>query len=266
MSNYQHILAQAKQLILDVGGFIQTEARNFDYKLVEHKGLNDLVSYVDKTAEQKLVAGLSSIIPGCGFIAEEGTASHRDEEFIWIVDPLDGTTNFTHGLPVFAISVALMHHETLVLAMVYEVNKEELFWAIKGQGAFCNDKPIQVSERARLSESLIATGFPYNKFEETDNYLKILKEFMLTTHGIRRLGSAAVDLCYVACGRFEGFYEYNLSAWDVAAGILIVQEAGGQVSDFQGGPDYLFGKQIIAAGKVHDAMQQTIKKHWVHTN
>jgi myo-inositol-1(or 4)-monophosphatase len=124
MSNYQEILAQAKQLILDVGGFIQAEARNFDYNLVEQKGLNDLVSYVDKTAEQRLVTGLSNIIPGCGFIAEEGTAGHQDEAFIWIVDPLDGTTNFTHGLPVFAISVALMHNDSLVLGMVYEVNKE----------------------------------------------------------------------------------------------------------------------------------------------
>ena len=263
MSNYQDILAQAKQLILDVGSFIQTEAQNFDYNLVEQKGLNDLVSYVDKTAEQRLVEGLSNIIPGCGFIAEEGTASHQDEAFIWIVDPLDGTTNFTHGLPVFAISVALMHNDSLVLGMVYEVNKEELFSAIKGQGAFCNDKPIHVSERATLDESLLATGFPYNKFEETDNYLKILKEFMFISHGIRRLGSAAVDLCYVASGRFEGFYEYNLNPWDVAAGILIVQEAGGHVSDFQGGQDYLFGKHIIAAGKVHNAMQQTIIKHWV---
>jgi myo-inositol-1(or 4)-monophosphatase len=256
------ITEQAVELLRNVGLFIQQEAARFDHRVVEEKGLNDLVSYVDKEAEKLLVAGLSELLPGCGFIAEEGTAKNQDERYLWIVDPLDGTTNFTHGLPVYSISVALLQDKELVAGIVYELNHDEMFVACKHGGAFCNGKPISVSDRPVLAQSLLATGFPYYNFAGMNNYLDILRDFMQATHGLRRLGSAAVDLAYVACGRFEGFFEYNLNSWDVAAGALIVQEAGGKVSDFSGGDKFLFGREIIAAGPVHGEMQQTIARHW----
>lgn len=260
--NFKKVAEQAERLVLKTGDFIHRESEIFDQRKVEKKGFNDLVSYVDKSAEQMLVDGLRKILPEAGFIAEEGTASNNSEDLLWIIDPLDGTTNFTHGLPVFSISVALMHLNELVLGIVYEVNRKEMFMAIRGEGATCNGRRIRVSPKTDLQDSLIATGFPYYDFNRTDTYLEILKSFMQGTHGVRRLGSAAVDLAYVACGRFEGFYEYNLNAWDVAAGILLVQEAGGVVSDFSGGDDYLFGREIIAACRVHGAMQSIIADQW----
>ena len=259
-------LVKISQLTIDlsreVGAYIREEANGFDYHIVEEKGLNDLVSYVDKTAEEKIVKGLREILPDAGFIPEEGTAGYTKEEYRWVVDPLDGTTNFTHGLPVYAVSIALMHREELVVGVVYEINKDEMFWAAKGKGAWLNDEPIKVSNRTKLSESLLATGFPYYNFEQMSAYLKILNEFMQSTHGLRRMGSAAVDLAYVACGRFEGFFEYNLNAWDVAAGSLIVKEAGGEVTDFSLGSNFLFDREIIAGGKVLKEMQAIITKYW----
>ena len=229
---------------------------------IEYKGINDLVSFVDKTAERKLVDGLAMLIPEAGFIAEEGTVNKKGQTYNWIIDPLDGTTNFIHSLPVFSISVALMRNEEVVLGVVYEVNKEECFYAVKGSKAFCNGQPIQVSPSLKLSESLLATGFPYYDFDKMDAYLSILKDFMQHSHGLRRLGSAAVDLAYVACGRFEAFFEYNLKPWDVAAGTLIVQEAGGIVTDFKNSDDFIFGGEILAANTVHSEALQVIKKHW----
>ena len=171
---------------------------------MEHKGLHDMVSYVDQETEKQLVAGLRELLPEAGFITEEGTAAKaRTEEYNWIIDPLDGTTNFMHGLPVYSVSVALMHRDELVVGVVYEVISDECFRAALGGGAFCNEQPIHVSAAANLNKSLIATGFPYNKFDQMDAYLKMLGAFMQSTHGVRRLGSAAVDLAYVAAGRFE---------------------------------------------------------------
>jgi myo-inositol-1(or 4)-monophosphatase len=259
-------LVKISQLTIDlsreVGAYIRKEAKGFNYDVVEEKGLNDLVSYVDKTAEEKIVKGLREILPEAGFITEEGTAGYSTEEYRWIVDPLDGTTNFTHGLPVYAVSIALMHRDELMVGVVYEINKDEMFWAVKGNGAWMNGDPIKVSNRTNLSESLLATGFPYYNFEQMPAYLKILNEFMQSTHGLRRMGSAAVDLAYVACGRFEGFFEYNLNAWDVAAGSLIVKEAGGEVTDFSLGSNFLFDREIIASGKVLKEMQAIITKYW----
>ena len=262
MINLENILEKTKALTVEVGSYIANEAAQFDHSVVEEKGLNDLVSYVDKTAEAKLVDGLSEILPEAGFIAEEGTASHQEEEYRWIIDPLDGTTNFTHGLPVFAISIALMQGNEVILGVVYEINRKEMFEAQLGKGAKMNNVAISVSSREKLGDSLLATGFPYWDFKEMASYLKILDEFMKSTHGLRRMGSAAVDLAYVACGRFEGFFEYNLNAWDVAAGSLIVSEAGGTVTDFGGGSEFLFGREIIAAGKPYLEMKEVISKHW----
>jgi len=258
----QQLLQDVIVLVKETGDFIRQESLKFDHSKIEYKGKNDLVSYVDKEAEERLVTGLSEILPGSGFIAEEGTSTHKSDTYNWIIDPLDGTTNFTHGLPIFAISIALLKRGELALGVVYEVNKDECFHAVKGQGAFLNHMPIRVSPIKTIDKALLATGFPYYDFDQMKQYLNIINEFMQTTHGLRRMGSAAVDLAYTACGRFEGFFEYNLNAWDVAAGALIVQEAGGTVTDFKGGKDFLFGRQIVAGNVTQPHMLQTIQKYW----
>jgi myo-inositol-1(or 4)-monophosphatase len=252
------------QACLTVGDFIRKEGLAFDRSRIEFKeGFNNLVSYVDKEAEHMLVDALRKIMPEAGFITEEGTASTHDQlEYNWIIDPLDGTTNFLHGLPPFAISVALAHKDQTVLGVVYEVNRDECFHAHQGGGAFCNTNRIHVSPIDTLGESLLATGFPYYHSDKMESYLTIIRTFLNKTHGIRRLGSAAVDLAYVACGRLEGFFEYNLNPWDVAAGAFIVQEAGGKVTDFKGENNFLFGGELIAAGPIHPHMQQIIREHW----
>ncbi len=258
----EQVLDQLKAVMLEAGQFIRTEGYEFNTDHIEHKGFNDLVSYVDKETEKTLVKGCSDILPEAGFITEEGTNTNREEEYNWIIDPLDGTTNFTHGLPVFSISIALMRNKSIVLGAVYEINRDEFFSAIAGKQATCNDRPISVSKAQTLDSSLLATGFPYYNFDKMPQYLQILNDFMQTTHGLRRLGSAAVDLAYVACGRFEGFFEYNLNAWDVAAGAFIVQQAGGVVTDFSGGDDYIFGRSIIAGCAVQGDMQKMIAERW----
>ena len=258
----ENILQPSIDLIKQVGEFIHQKSLTFNTSSIEKKGFNDLVSYVDKQAEEKLVDGLTIILPQSGFIAEEGTSNKKGDEYNWIIDPLDGTTNFTHGLPVYAISVALMKDKEIVLGIVYEINRQECFYSVKGGKAFCNEQEINVSPINQLGDSLLATGFPYYDFEQMDKYLKILNEFMQSTHGLRRMGSAAVDLAYVACGRFEGFFEYNLNAWDVAAGAFIVQQAGGSVTDFSGGSDYVFGREILAGCEVHSQILKVVKDHW----
>ncbi len=264
MTNISHIHTQTEQLIRKVGDFICAESAHFSSDKIEYKGKNNLVSYVDKTAEKMLVTGCSDILPNCGFINEE-TGEHKGtNDFVWIIDPLDGTTNFTHGLPVYAISVALQQKEETILGFVYYMSMNEMFSAIKGQGAFLNGKQIFVSERNNIGDSLIATGFPYMDFAWMDEYIETLKAFLRASQGMRRMGSAAIDLAYVACGRFEGFWENKLSAWDVAAGVLLVEEAGGKVTDFLGGNNYLFGKQIIASNrKIHAEMRKIIMKQFV---
>ena len=245
--------------------FIRQEAVTFDRGKVELKGLHDLVSYVDQETERKLVAGLRQLLPEAGFITEEGTAGPdtHTEEFTWIIDPLDGTTNFVHGLPVYAISVALLHHKELVVGVVHEVNRDESFRTVRGGGAFCNDQPIHVTDIPDLNSSLIATGFPYKDFGKMNPFLQILGTFMTRSHGVRRLGSAAVDLAYVAAGRCEAFFEFNLNSYDVAAGILLVREAGGRVTEFLIDGDPLFGRELVASnGLLHAEMQATIGEFW----
>ena len=258
----QLIMNKVRRLAKETGAFIRTEGRSFSKEMIEYKGFNDLVSYVDKQAEKQITSVLQKILPEAGFVTEEGTISKTGKTFTWIVDPLDGTTNFAHGLPVFAVSIGLMHHHEIILGVVYEINRDECFYAISGEPACCNDATIHVSAETRLSGALLATGFSCYNFEKMPAYLQLLNSFMETTHGLRRMGSAAVDLVYVACGRFEGFFEYNLNAWDVAAGAFIVQQAGGKVTDFSDGNNYIFGKEIAAACGVHNEMIRVIQKHW----
>jgi myo-inositol-1(or 4)-monophosphatase len=250
MINYKIICGEIVKAVSETGKFILTESSRFDPERTEKKGLNNFVSYVDKGSEKMLVEKLGSILPEAGFITEEGTSSKKGVSYCWVIDPLDGTTNFLHGLHPYSISVALMEDDEIVAGVVYEAGGNEVFTAWKNGGAWLNNNHVHVSSASSLSDSLIATGFPYYDFSRLGRFMDTLTHFCKTTHGIRRLGSAAIDLAYVACGRFECFYEYGLHPWDVAAGILLIREAGGRVSDFSGNEKNISGDEIVAANSL----------------
>jgi myo-inositol-1(or 4)-monophosphatase len=261
MFNYENICQEVILLVKYTGRYIRKNLNTRGDMNIETKSLHNYVTNIDKTAEEMLVKGLRKILPGSGFIAEEGTSNFRDEIYNWVIDPIDGTTNFIHGLPPFAISVALMEKNEVIIGVIYEIGLDECFYAWKGSSAFLNNKEIRVSNASKIKDSLIATGFPYTEFKHLDRFMETMHFFMMNSHGLRRLGSAATDIAYVACGRFEGFYEYGLNAWDVAAGILIVKQAGGKISDFRGGGDYLFGGEIIATNSaVFDEFVEVVGK------
>jgi len=232
--NYEKIIMQFADLAKEVGIYLRNEQHKLKSDDIQKKGPHDFVSYADKTAEQKLVDQLKIILPEAGLIAEENSVKRIDKDLMWIIDPLDGTTNYIHGMSPFAISIGLMENQKMVGGVVYEVGLKECFYAWKGGKAFLNGHEINVTSTKNLSDSLIATGFPYYDYSRLEPFMKTLSYFIQNTHGVRRLGTAATDLIYVACGRLEGFYEYGLSPWDVAAGAFIVQQAGGIVSDYKG--------------------------------
>jgi len=253
-SIYQQLTLATCEIARLAGKFMADERKNFDDSKIETKGLHDLVSYVDKESEKQIIEELQKLLPESGFIAEEGTSSKHGERFNWVIDPLDGTTNYIQGIPFYAVSIGLLDGDELVSGVVYEVGRDECFYAWKDGGAYLNGEPIRVSERGDIHDALLATGFPYNDFSNLDAYLEFLKWTMTKARGVRRLGSAATDLAYVACGRFDAFWEYDLKPWDVAAGALIVKEAGGTVTDYKGGNDYLFGREIVASNKLLDKL------------
>lgn len=258
--NLEHICINVCELAKEVGSFIKEEQKKVSATDIETKSINSLVSYVDKTAEQKIVTVLKTLLPEAGFITEENTIAENKKDFTWIVDPLDGTTNFLHGLPCYSISIGLMHEEKMVLGVVYEINLDECFYAWGNSQAYLNKQIIQVSKTSLLKNSLIATGFPYYDYEQMDSYMNLFKHLMYHSRGLRRIGSAAVDLAYLACGRFDVFYEYSLQPWDVAAGTFIVQQAGGKVSDFKGGYNYIFGKELISSNSLlHQEFSDNVK-------
>jgi len=260
---YPQITSSVVEIAKKAGAFIREQRKIFDPTKIEYKGLNDLVSYVDKTAEQIIVAGLEELLPKAGFITEEKTKTKLAERFNWIIDPLDGTTNFIHGLPVFSVSIALKEYDELVSGVVYEVNQNECFYASKGSPAYLNGNEIKVSANATVASSLLATGFPYYDFTKQPAYINLFTELMKNSHGLRRMGSAAVDLAYTACGRFDAFYEYNLNAWDVAAGILIVKQAGGDVINFTGGDEVIDARELVATnGKITGELLDYIQKYF----
>lgn len=228
--------------------------------------MNQLVSYVDRKAEVILVEGLGKLVPNATFLTEEQTVENKQSELQWIIDPLDGTTNFLYNIPVFAVSVALQHAGKTVVGIVYEINRDECFYAWQGGGAWLNEQKIRVSETQTLAQAFVATGFSVDSFGRLSPHLKVVSHFIQHTRGVRRLGSAATDLAYVACGRFDLFFEYNLNPWDVAAGVLLVQEAGGVVTDFSGSDNYLYGKEMMAAsGAVHALALPVIQKAFYPT-
>lgn len=245
--NLEEICLAASKVARRAGKFIADERKRFDVNEVISKGQRDLVSYVDVNAEKMIVEGLKKIIPDAGFLTEEKTVAESASSLRWIIDPLDGTTNFIHSVPPYSVSIALQHDDDILIGIVYEINLGECFYAWKNGGSFMNGDRISVTKTETLASSLTATGFPYKEFPGTDRFFSTLRFLFNNTHGVRRLGSAAVDLAYVACGRFDGFFEYNLNPWDVAGGALIVREAGGIVSDFESGNNFLFGKEIIAS-------------------
>jgi len=258
-----NIANQVIEIAKQAGDFIRQERKTFDSDKIEYKGLNDMVSYVDKTAERIIVEGLRKVLPEAGFITEEKTTTIVGERYNWIIDPLDGTTNFIHGLPAFSVSIALKEYDELVLGVVYEINQDECFYAWKDAPAYLNGKEIGVSKNTTVGTSLLATGFPYYDFGKQAAYIELFAELMKSSHGLRRIGSAAVDLAYTACGRFDAFYEYNLNAWDIAAGVVIVKQAGGQVVNFKGGSEVLETRELLATnGRITDEMLTSIQKYF----
>jgi myo-inositol-1(or 4)-monophosphatase len=247
-------LNKAGELVIataqEAGSYIRKEQKSFSAKQINVKGLHDFVTHVDKASEEFIYSKLKDLIPDAGFLGEEQTSEITGKDYKWIVDPLDGTTNFIHGLHPYSVSIGLMKENDLVLGVVYEVGADETFYAWGSSPAYCNGKQIRVSRTSTVKDSLIATGFPYNNFSRLDAFNKSMEYFMRNSHGVRRLGSAATDLVYVARGNFEAFYEYDLSPWDVAGAAFILQQAGGKICDFSGGNDYIFGKEIIAANEI----------------
>lgn len=261
--NLEYYCLEVVKLVKEAGKFIAKEAEQFDLSRIEVKGsANDMVSYVDKETEKMLVAGLQRILPEAGFITEEATINKNSDEWNWVVDPLDGTTNFLHAVPAYAISVALMYKNEVKVGVVLEVTRDECFYAWQGGGAYMNAKKIQVSPIPEITRSLIATGFPYDLEDKGSRYLAMMEEILRNSHGLRRFGAAAVDMCWVALGRFEAYFEYNIKLWDIAAGICIVQEAGGKVTDFKGQVGHHHIPQVVAAGPVHAQLLPIIERHW----
>jgi myo-inositol-1(or 4)-monophosphatase len=230
------------------GSIINRAALDVERLQGTSKGVNDFVTEVDPAAERAVIEILLTAYPGHGILAEESGRQHgaRHSEYLWIIDPLDGTTNFIHGLPVYAVSIALAFRGKVEQAVVYDPSRNDLFFASKGRGAFLNDRRLRVSKRIRIADALIGTGFPFRKGDNLARYMKMMEAVMSQCAGLRRPGAAALDLCYVAAGWYDGFFETGLSPWDVAAGSLMITEAGGLIGNFTGESDYLYQREVVA--------------------
>jgi myo-inositol-1(or 4)-monophosphatase len=240
---------QTIQIAQEAGEFI---AKHFDQITKDDiivKGHNSLVSFVDQGAERIIVEGLNNLLPDAGFITEEETVSQGSKELTWIIDPLDGTTNFIHGIPHFSVSIALYDGNNVIVGVVHDVMKNQTFHASKGGGSFLSGSAISVTSERNFSDMVIGTGFPYLEKHTLPGHFRALSQVLNKTRGVRRMGSAALDLCMVAWGRFGAFYEESLNAYDIAAGALIVQEAGGLISDYSGGDNWLWEGQILACSQ-----------------
>jgi len=222
---------------------------------VEFKGDVDLVTKVDRLSEEAIVAIIRDRYPDHQILAEEGTTQEGHSKYRWIIDPLDGTTNFAHSFPCFAVSIGLEAAGKMVAGVVYDPVRNECFTAIDGSGAYLNGNPIRVSNVVNLDRALLATGFPYDRRKHPDKYIALFRKFMMKAQEIRRPGSASIDLCYLASGRIDGFWECKLKPWDVAAAVVIVREAGGKLSDFNGNEYSIYGNETLASnGRIHDEM------------
>jgi len=229
-------------------------------KQIEFKGEINLVTQVDKMCEREIVSRLQGAFPEHDILAEEGTGTRKDSPYKWVIDPLDGTTNYAHGYPLFCTSIGLEYKGEIVVGVVYEPNLNELFLAEKGQGATCNGERIRVSKTSKLDEALLATGFAYNVKQVKNNNLDHFSNFILNARAVRRDGVAAADLCYLAMGRFDGFWELELQPWDLAAGFLMVEEAGGIVTDFRYKPFNIYMKEVLASNSlIHKEMTRVLR-------
>ena len=243
------------------GAIINRASLDLDLLRISSKGPNDFVSEVDQAAEQTIIETLLTAYPGHGILAEESGRTHgaKDSDYVWIIDPLDGTTNFLHGFPVYAVSIALAFRGQVQQAVVYDPTRNDMFYASKGRGSFLNDKRLRASKRTRLSDALIGTGFPFRKGDNFKRYVQMFEEVMQSCAGLRRPGAAALDLCYVAAGYYDGFFETGLNPWDIAAGSLIITEAGGLIGNFTGEADYLYQREVVAGNpKVYGQLVQIL--------
>ncbi|MBD3233877.1 MAG: inositol monophosphatase [candidate division Zixibacteria bacterium] len=248
----------AVEIAIRAGNLLQ-EKRN-EEREIDYKGEADLVTDADTASEKMITEFISQRFPDHGIVAEEGSEKDATSDFSWIIDPLDGTTNYAHNFPVYCVSIGMLYQDQVILGVIYNPILDELFRAIPGEGAYLNDRLIKVSKENRLSNSLLATGFPYDKNESDRDNVGYFAAFTKGIRGIRRLGSAALDLAYVACGRLDGFWELKLKPWDIAAGILMVKEAGGQISGFSGEIlDLQKGDVVASNGVIHSDMLETIK-------
>ncbi len=243
------------------GSIINRAALDLDVLKIGRKGPNDFVSEVDRAAEMAIINILLEAYPGHGILAEESGREHgaQNSEYVWIIDPLDGTTNFLHGFPVYAVSIALAYRNVVQQAVVYDPTRNDMFFASKGRGAFLNDRRLRVSKRLRLADCLIGTGFPFRKGDNFKRYVKMFEEVMQSCAGLRRPGAAALDLCYVAAGYYDGFFETGLQPWDIAAGSLIITEAGGLIGNFTGESDFLHQREVVAGNpKIYGQLVQIL--------
>ncbi len=255
--------AELEKISREVGQFLKSERSSIAKSDIIFKGrANDLVSRADKEAEVMFVSALEKLIPESGFVAEEGTSQKIGAAYNWIIDPLDGTTNYLYGIPCYCTSVALQKGDDLILGVIYDPERDECFSASTGEGAFLNGDPIHVSTETLAAHSLVATGFPYDNKGKQMAYLEVLANVNAATRGIRRLGSAALDMAYVACGRFDAFYEYGLQPWDCAAGAVIVREAGGLITNFHGGEEFLKIRTMVCGNKAIHAALLPLLNFW----
>lgn len=246
------------------GAIINRASLDIERLQVVAKSHNDFVTEVDRAAEDVIIATLLEAYPGHGILAEESGRAHgaKDSDFVWIIDPLDGTTNFIHGLPVYAVSIALAFRGQVQQAVVYDPSRNDLFYASRGKGAYLNDRRIRVSKRTRMLEALIGTGFPFRKGDNFQRYMKMFEDVMVQCAGLRRPGAASLDLCYVAAGYYDGFFETGLSPWDIAAGSLIITEAGGLVGNFTGEPDFMYQREIVAGTpRIYGQLVKTLAQY-----
>ncbi len=262
--NLEDITLKVNEICTRNAGYIREQSALLRSADIELKDEHNFVTYVDRKSEEMLVDNLSKLLPEAGFLAEEAQYGPDGMELRWVIDPLDGTTNFIHGVPIYCISIALMDKNEPLLGVVYEIIRNECFYTWKGGAAKLNGKVIQVSQARSLKNSLLVTGFPYMRDHILDEYTELFKGFIKRTQDLRRLGSAAADLAFVAAGRFEGFYEYGLSPWDVAAGAFLVRQAGGKVTDFTGGREFLFGGTLVSSNYlIHEEMLEVIRRYFL---
>lgn len=256
MTDLKEVLLEA---IKESGAIIQQYFQGH-FTVESKEGINNLVTEVDKLSEEKIIGIIKKYCPGHSIISEESGEEKQDSEYQWIIDPIDGTVNFAHGIPICCVSIGLKKGDDLIYGSVYNPMMNELFFAEKGKGSTLNGTPISVSKKSDFRKACLVTGFPYKWPDMAEHPIKVFERFVLEGLPVRRLGSAAIDLCWVACGRFDGFWEYNLSSWDVAAGYLIVEEAGGRITNFDGDRYSVFDKQTLATnGLIHEEMLGLIK-------